>query len=271
MPEYILPYVIHLLAHQPDFPDSGAGNYPVQQKYLQFLLAELVGTLGQADNMAFLLQMLQCIRRCNDAVDVDCTAKIAILAEISGQLLKSMIRHQRNLKPFPGDIYLPLSLYCSRERDVSGDGDCGLNNSLLPDDFVVCKTPHKTPRRGRNTPGSKQRVATDGTAERDTERRLKAERPTRSTPTRRATRRTYAEVDSDESDNATKTNSPGFEPSPVVAPSGQNSFESAMSPALSSSSVDASPGVVAEGMRKRRHVSSVKKVSVRPKRRRRKR
>ncbi|CAN0474523.1 unnamed protein product, partial [Laminaria digitata] len=74
MPEYVVPYAIHLLAHHPDFPVNKASRDPGftragrrlrmknLQRYLEFLLDPLVGGHGgEADNLSLLLQMLDTI------------------------------------------------------------------------------------------------------------------------------------------------------------------------------------------------------------------
>ncbi|CAM9854592.1 unnamed protein product, partial [Hapterophycus canaliculatus] len=68
MPEYVVPYAIHLLAHHPDFPANKARRVarlsPLRRplRYLVFLLNLLVGGHGgEADNLSMLLQMLDTI------------------------------------------------------------------------------------------------------------------------------------------------------------------------------------------------------------------
>ncbi|KAE8979653.1 hypothetical protein PR002_g24358 [Phytophthora rubi] len=122
VPEYALPYVIHLLAHHPDFPVKLVERTPSvvvlqsalwtdQLAYLGFFLDGLVSTNATAaDNIAFLLQMLTKLSQCHDVTSPN---DINIYPPIDSAvaLLKKKIKNQSNLKPFPGKIFLPKHLY----------------------------------------------------------------------------------------------------------------------------------------------------------------
>lgn len=122
VPEYALPYVIHLLAHHPEFPVKLVERTPTvvvlqsalwtdQLAYLGFFLDGLVSTnAAAADNIAFLLQMLTKLSQCHDATSPD-DINIYPLIDSAVALLKKKIKNQSNLKPFPGKIFLPKHLY----------------------------------------------------------------------------------------------------------------------------------------------------------------
>ncbi|KAJ8578448.1 hypothetical protein ON010_g761 [Phytophthora cinnamomi] len=83
VPEYALPYVVHLLAHHPEFPVKLVERTPNvmvlqsalwtdQLGYLSFFLDGLVSTnAAAADNIAFLLQMLTRLSQCHDVTSPD--------------------------------------------------------------------------------------------------------------------------------------------------------------------------------------------------------
>ncbi|CAN0124437.1 unnamed protein product, partial [Scytosiphon promiscuus] len=117
MPEYVVPYAIHLLAHHPDFPANKDDKPRMKniQRYLVFLLDPLIGGHGrEADNLSMLLGMLDIITtRCQDALDPS-SNRIHITARLARQILASRIRNQSNLQPYPGKFYLPTPLFQER-------------------------------------------------------------------------------------------------------------------------------------------------------------
>ncbi|KAL4114468.1 hypothetical protein PRIC2_014405 [Phytophthora ramorum] len=122
VPEYALPYVIHLLAHHPHFPVKllektahvmilQSPLWTNQLGYLGFFLDGLVSTNGAAaDNIAFLLQILTKLSQCHDVLSPE-SKHIYPLIDSAVVLLKKKIKKQSNLKPFPGKIFLPKHLY----------------------------------------------------------------------------------------------------------------------------------------------------------------
>lgn len=127
VPEYSLPYVIHLLAHHPDFPKGAAERsvslqasifhdplWSDQLLHLSFFLDGLVSpnAKAEADNIAFLLQMLAKLSECDDVTNPSST-HIYPLIDSAALLLKKKIKSQSNLKAFPGKIYLPKQLYAT--------------------------------------------------------------------------------------------------------------------------------------------------------------
>ncbi|CAN0567076.1 unnamed protein product, partial [Ectocarpus sp. 12 AP-2014] len=116
MPEYVLPYAIHLLAYHPDFPVHKDDKQRIKnmEKYLNFLIEPLIGAgrqTGEADNMSMLLQMLDTITTSyRDALDPS-NNRIHLTARIARQLLLSKIKTQSDLQPYPGNIFLPAPLF----------------------------------------------------------------------------------------------------------------------------------------------------------------
>ncbi|KAL3666298.1 hypothetical protein V7S43_008550 [Phytophthora oleae] len=122
VPEYALPYVIHLLAHHPQFPVKLVERTPTvmvvrsalwadQLAYLGFFLDGLISANSSAaDNIAFLLQILTKLSQCHD-VEAPNDINIYPLIDSAVVLLKKKIKKQSNLQPFPGKIFLPKHLY----------------------------------------------------------------------------------------------------------------------------------------------------------------
>ncbi|KAG7401277.1 hypothetical protein PHYBOEH_002081 [Phytophthora boehmeriae] len=122
VPEYSLPYVIHLLAHHPEFPGMlvertssatilHSALWTDQLAFLGFFLDGLVSANARAaDNISFLLQMLTKLSQCHDVTSPD-SKNIYPLIDSVVVLLKKKIKNQSNLKPFPGKIFLPKHLY----------------------------------------------------------------------------------------------------------------------------------------------------------------
>ena len=62
------------------------------------------------------------MRACDDAVDVDATVsgdgsrQMHMLGDIATAVLKSQVKRQENLAPFPGKIYLPSQYFRLRSK-----------------------------------------------------------------------------------------------------------------------------------------------------------
>ncbi|KAI9912183.1 hypothetical protein PsorP6_009715 [Peronosclerospora sorghi] len=122
VPEYALPYVIHLLAHHPAFPVHLVNETPSvrilqsplwsdQLACLGFFLDGLVGEHPAATgNIAFLLQLLAHLSQCHDVTSPD-ASRMYPLIDSAVVLLKRKIKDQAHLQPFPGKIFLPKHLY----------------------------------------------------------------------------------------------------------------------------------------------------------------
>ncbi|ETW00966.1 hypothetical protein H310_06611 [Aphanomyces invadans] len=109
VPEYVIPYVIHLVLHA---PWEGESTEDVESVF--FLLESLVSHVAsEADNISFLLQMLHKLSLCHDATtEKDESAKdLYQLIDAATAWLKKRIKNQINLKAYPGQIYLPKQLF----------------------------------------------------------------------------------------------------------------------------------------------------------------
>nr|CCA18963.1 sister chromatid cohesion protein PDS5 putative [Albugo laibachii Nc14]CCA24837.1 sister chromatid cohesion protein PDS5 putative [Albugo laibachii Nc14] len=150
VPEYALPYVIHVLAHHPDFPPRAAVSLSQRSRngpnrsdiwvnqitYLNFFLDGLVSSSNarDSDNIAFLLQILVKLSACVDVTAPEC-GNVQELVQSTVEALKKRIRNQSNLKSFPGKIFLPKQLYAPRSKpsetqEMEGAQACATSTSI---------------------------------------------------------------------------------------------------------------------------------------------
>ena len=102
VPEYIMPYAIHLILHVEEDVHHVAS--------IQFLLDGLVSS--EADNISFLMQILEMLSNCSDVMKSG--KKLDELLATTLNLLKKKIKTQHSLKPYPGKIFLPMHLFQPR-------------------------------------------------------------------------------------------------------------------------------------------------------------
>jgi sister-chromatid-cohesion protein PDS5 len=85
LPEYVLPYLIHLLSHHPNLEEDSKDNYKDTIKYLSFFLEEIF----QADNFTFLIHLLYGIKHTKDVQDPT-NNNIHIITEIALKIIKKI-------------------------------------------------------------------------------------------------------------------------------------------------------------------------------------
>ena len=69
LPEYSLPYVVHLLAHHPDFQHKDMESLNQTKDYVWFFLEPIMGP--KAENYSFLKKLLENIKQTRDQVSPD--------------------------------------------------------------------------------------------------------------------------------------------------------------------------------------------------------
>jgi sister-chromatid-cohesion protein PDS5 len=116
LPEYILPYAIHLLSHHPMF-EEGLSDRALERDMALLLSALLThgNRPSTSDNLSFLLQMGEIIvsNYC-DAVEGSDPQHLIRVADAACDVLRAEIKSQDSLQPFPGTVYLPKQLYRKR-------------------------------------------------------------------------------------------------------------------------------------------------------------
>jgi hypothetical protein len=140
MPETILPFVLHLLSHHPEFPASAAidGDQDKRRlksvlKSLNMVLDVLLGSAAtNGDNLSFLFKQVHLITSYyTDRVDVD-NAGLSFVTRITRKLLSDRIRSADNTVMFPGDVSLPMDLYelCEEERQDGAAAERAVTSAL---------------------------------------------------------------------------------------------------------------------------------------------
>lgn len=111
LPEYALPYTIHLLAHLDEFDDDA------KRRSLAFLLDALVKSLGtNADNVPFLLRCCAEIAAGSDnsSRDISKTEACRDVALLAADELKTTyVKTLTNFTPYPGNVFLPAKLFAA--------------------------------------------------------------------------------------------------------------------------------------------------------------
>jgi len=117
-PECVVPYLIHLLSHHPDFPSSptlsAEGDSERMRNVLRcvkMLYHILLTALGKDnDNLSYLLKQANMIRFYRDRLD-KYNIGLRFVTKLATNVLKGYIRTQEDAQPFLGDINLPMDLY----------------------------------------------------------------------------------------------------------------------------------------------------------------
>ena len=136
MPEFALPWALHLLAFRKETPvvkersNASANNAAFKQlkRRLKWLLEPLVQSLGnQADNISFLLRMTELIASSFECADYNTgdeesslkgsegTAKLATVTRAAREVLLKFVKTDAHLTTFPGAIRIPGNLFKKRE------------------------------------------------------------------------------------------------------------------------------------------------------------
>ncbi|KAI4320553.1 hypothetical protein MLD38_034022 [Melastoma candidum] len=120
LPVYIVVFLIHILAHDPDFPPEDCQDeqtFALFVSPLLFLIRDLLNpTIFDnemdlvRDTFSYLNIIFRAIRKAEDAVDKEKTVRLHILSEVGITFTNSLIRGSTHLRA-PGMILLPSSTY----------------------------------------------------------------------------------------------------------------------------------------------------------------
>lgn len=130
MPEYSLPWTVHLLAHLPYFEDDSP-SYALTVKYLHMWMDTVLrGSSTNAGNRSLVRQALVDIRQTNDAQDAD-NHNVHTVAELAYRLLNEhyAITAVQDKQASMETFYLPQTLFTMPEKLLS------LSQTFLPDDY----------------------------------------------------------------------------------------------------------------------------------------
>ncbi|XP_022976675.1 sister chromatid cohesion protein PDS5 homolog A-like isoform X2 [Cucurbita maxima] len=124
VPAYIVVFLIYILAHDSDFPHVDCQDENVYAQFcspLLFVLQMLVNAdvNGSKETVLYLHSIFRAIKRVEDAVDMDSSHKLHILADIGLSFVTALNSSGVSLSCAPKQILLPLSLYRVNSRKLS--------------------------------------------------------------------------------------------------------------------------------------------------------
>lgn len=121
MPEAILPYVLYLLSHHPDFPKSATIVEKEDQlrlkcviQSIRMIVNALLDSLpgdNSAGNLSLIFKQVNMISQYyKDKLDED-NLGLHFVTQVTTKILKQRIQTVENVQAYPGDIRLPMDLY----------------------------------------------------------------------------------------------------------------------------------------------------------------
>jgi hypothetical protein len=129
MPEYIVPYAIHILVHRSETSrgQSDDGARRVLIKRLKNLFEPLILSLGDsADNISFLMQMMNVLGKQFSPIDLSpvgqqtekklqlLRAKLKNVCSEAREILLSFVKKDVHLATYPGTVQIPSKLFTRR-------------------------------------------------------------------------------------------------------------------------------------------------------------
>lgn len=123
-PAYIVVFLVYILAHDSGFPHVDCQDENVYAQFCRpflFVLQMLFNADVSAskDTVLYLHSIFRAIRRVEDAVDIEISPKLHILADIGLSFVTSLNSSGVSLTCAPKQILLPLSLYRVTSRQQS--------------------------------------------------------------------------------------------------------------------------------------------------------
>ena len=120
LPEYVLPYVISLLSFRDETPsekDDQAGMR-VLKKRLKNILEPLIESLGSnADNISFLLRCCETVSQKEPKEGGEKElVKMKLVCGETRDVLLSMVQSDVNLASYPGQMFIPQSLFKKAQK-----------------------------------------------------------------------------------------------------------------------------------------------------------
>lgn len=152
MPEYMVPYALHLLALRRETPTASDADSSLEAeneaknkilaKRLNALFDPLVRTLGEgADNISFLLRMTELLGKRMAPVPVTnvrdvskLKAKLQRILTLARETLLSYVKTDVNLEEYPGVVNVPTSLFKKISKEgVFASGSAAATKSKAKD------------------------------------------------------------------------------------------------------------------------------------------
>ncbi|KAI3464509.1 hypothetical protein Pfo_021172 [Paulownia fortunei] len=127
-PVYIVVFLIHVLAHEPNFPAPDCRDEKIYAHFLSPLFVTVQALVN--DNLVdgnlrlksiaslYLRNIFNAIKRAEDAVDAQMTPKLHLLAAVGISILDSLNINNTPIPHTPGLVLLPSSLYKSGPSEM---------------------------------------------------------------------------------------------------------------------------------------------------------
>ncbi|XP_035274562.1 sister chromatid cohesion protein PDS5 homolog A [Anguilla anguilla] len=124
LPEYVVPYMIHLLAHDPDFTKPQDSEQLRDIKECVWFMLEVLMTKNENNSHAFLRKMVESIKQTKDAQSPDdpkANEKLYIVSDVALFVIanKSTSCHLDS----PKDPVLPANFFTPQDKDFVNDKD----------------------------------------------------------------------------------------------------------------------------------------------------
>ncbi|KAM6972847.1 sister chromatid cohesion protein PDS5 homolog A [Aplochiton taeniatus] len=124
LPEYVVPYMIHLLAHDPDFTKTQDFEQLRDIKECLWFMLEVLMTKNENNSHAFLRKMVESIKQTKDAQapdDAKANEKLYIVCDVALFVIanKSTACHLDS----PKEPVLPTKFFLPQEKDFNNDKD----------------------------------------------------------------------------------------------------------------------------------------------------
>ncbi|KAM7525318.1 hypothetical protein LguiA_015220 [Lonicera macranthoides] len=148
-PVYILPYMVHALAHHPSCPNVDESKdfkafEPIYRKLHLFLSMLVRGDedgkseVRTEEGVCSFISVFQNIKRSEDTVDTNRTKNSHAICDLGMSIIKRLVQKQDDLQESSGaSVSLPPQLYKQRESKEGDDPLVGEGKTWLADESVV--------------------------------------------------------------------------------------------------------------------------------------
>ncbi|GER48127.1 sister chromatid cohesion protein pds5 [Striga asiatica] len=150
-PEYILPYVVHSLAHHPSFPDTNeckdVKSYEPMFRKLYLFLSMLLhdDADGKSDvsinkdkeSLKLLCSIFQSIRCSEDAIDLAKSKNLYALCDLGVLIIKRIAANQDELQELGVPVALPAVLFKPLEKKEEHDSLGNEEKTWLVDEVIL--------------------------------------------------------------------------------------------------------------------------------------
>lgn len=150
-PEYILPYLVHALAHHPSFPSidecKDVKAYELVYRKLYLFLSMLVHGDGDGKSevssekkkqcYTSILSIFQSIKNAEDSVDKLKTKNSHGICALGLSITKRLAQKQEDLQVLGVSVCLPSMLYKLHEEDENDESLVGIGHTWLTDENVL--------------------------------------------------------------------------------------------------------------------------------------